>query len=46
MRDAAVADADLTILVQNHKSFDVEALGYEAAIALTRREDGREPALR
>ena len=24
--DAAVADADLTILVQNHKSFDVEAL--------------------
>ncbi|HZB51740.1 MAG TPA: NAD-dependent DNA ligase LigA [Mycobacteriales bacterium] len=32
--------------VAGRGAFDVEALGYEAAIALTRRADGREPALR
>ncbi len=32
--------------VAGRGAFDVEALGYEAAIALTRREDGGEPALR
>jgi DNA ligase (NAD+) len=32
--------------VAGRGAFDIEALGYEAAIALTRREDGAEPALR
>jgi DNA ligase (NAD+) len=32
--------------VAGRGAFDIEALGYEAAIALTRRPDGGEPALR
>ena len=32
--------------VAGRGAFDIEALGYEAAIALTRRDDGGEPALR